>query len=102
MYRIFIKKIKIIALKELINFIKTIKNTFFELDKKIIKILKYGLWFCFVIAFLGSSILFVNLTYVHSQNFFEIGFKTFQISLYYTVFFITSAITVNFLHRNLI
>ena len=101
MYKIMIKKFKIISSKEFNSFIKVIKNTFYNLDKKIIKILKYGLWFCLLITLIGVSILLINLFILHSQMIYEIGIKLFQISLYYIVFFIASAITVDYLHRNL-
>ena len=79
-------------LKQMLNnIIYTLKN----LDKKIIKILKYGLKFCFAILVLSAIILVTYLFFVHSYFVFQIGLLTFQIGLCFIAEFFVSAITVD-------
>ena len=102
MYKLLIKKFKIISSKKSVKIITVLTNVFKNLHIKIKKILKYGLLFCLLILFIGIIILLINLIGIHSQNIYEIGLKIFEIGLYYIVFFISSAITVDSLHRNII
>ena len=69
----------------------TLKN----LDKKILKILKYGLKFCFGILILSAVILVTYLFFVHSIFLFQIGLLTFQIGICFIAEFFASAITVD-------
>lgn len=79
-------------LKQMLNkIIDTLKN----LDKKIIKILKYGLKFCFAILVLSAIILVTYLFFVHSDFVFQIGLLTFQIGLCFIAEFFASAIAVD-------
>ena len=79
-------------LKQMLNkIIDTLKN----LDKKIIKTLKYGLKFCFAILVLSAIILVTYLFFVHSDFVFQIGLLTFQIGLCFIAEFFVSAITVD-------
>ncbi len=75
--------------------IKKLKNTFYNLDKKILKILKYGLIFCLFISIVSVAILLVYLFLLHNVIIYEIGIRVFEISLYFTFYFIASAITVD-------
>ena len=81
--------------------IKKIKDIFNNLDKKVIKILKYGLKFCFLIAIISIIILATYLFFVHNIIIYEIGILVFQISLYYSVYCIVSAITVDSIQKQL-
>ena len=69
----------------------TLKNLYI----KILKILKYGLRFCFGILILSALILFTYLFFVHSDFVFQIGLLTFQIGLCFIAEFFASAITVD-------
>lgn len=79
-------------LKQMLNkIIDTIKN----LDKKILKILNYGLKFCFAILVLSAIILVTYLFFVHSDFVFQTGLLTFKIGLCFIAEFFTSAIAVD-------
>lgn len=79
-------------IKQIINkLLDTLKN----LDKKILKILNYGLKFCFGIIIISALILFTYLFFVHSDFLFQIGLLTFQIGLCFIAEFFASAITVD-------
>ena len=79
-------------LKQMLNkIIDTLKN----LDKKIIKILKYGLKFCFAIIVLSAIILVTYLFFVHSDFVFQIGLLTFQIGLCFIAEFFASETAVD-------
>ena len=75
--------------------------TFRNFDKKIIKILKYGFYFCFLIAIISVIILSTYLFFIHSDFIFKIGLLTFEISLYFAVEFIASAITVDTIYKQI-
>ena len=70
-------------------------NTLNNLDKKILKILNYGLKFCFGILILSAIILFTYLFFIHSDFVFQIGLLTFQIGICFVAEFFASAITVD-------
>lgn len=76
--------------------IKSLKN----LDKKILKILKYGLRFCFAILVLSAIILVTYLFFVHSGFIFQIGLLTFQIGLCFIAEFFASAIAVDTISKH--
>ena len=79
-------------IKHILNqLLDTLKN----LDKKILKILNYGLKFCFGILILSAVILTTYLFFVHSAFLFQIGLLTFQIGLCFIAEFFASAITVD-------
>jgi len=82
--------------KIIITIIKSLKN----LDKKILKILKYGLRFCFAILVLSAIILFTYLFFVHSGFIFQIGLLTFQIGLCFIAEFFASAIAVDTISKH--
>ena len=71
--------------------IKSLKN----LDKKILKILKYGLRFSFAILVLSAIVLVTYLFFIHSDFVFQIGLLTFQIGLCFIAEFFASAIAVD-------
>ena len=95
MNKFFFEKIKQISSFDFKTFCKLLVNTFKNFDKKIIQILKLGLVFCFFITIVSILILITYLMFIHSPIVYKIGILTFQISLYYAVFFVTSAITVD-------
>ena len=77
------------------NLIKKFKNTVDNFDKKIVKILKYGLRFCFCVAIVSVAVLITYLFFVHSNFIYQIGLAIFQLSLCFTAEFIVSAIAVD-------
>ena len=83
-------------------FLNELKNVFKNFDTKTTKILKYGLSFCFMITAFSIIILSTYLFFVHNQIIYNIGILVFQISLYYMIFFVASAITVDSIKKNLI
>ena len=71
--------------KQIFNkLLDTLKN----LDKKILKILNYGLRFCFGILILSAGILVTYLFFLHSDFVFQIG-------ICFIAEFFASAITVD-------
>lgn len=79
-------------IKHILNqLLDTLKN----LDKKILKILNYGLKFCFGIIILSAGILVTYLFFIHSDFVFQIGLLTFQIGICFILEFFVSAITVD-------
>lgn len=79
-------------IKQIFNkLLDTLKN----LDKKILKILNYGLKFCVGILILSAGILVTYLFFVHSDFVFQIGLLTFQIGICFIAEFFASAITVD-------
>ena len=72
-----------------------ILDTLKNLDKKILKILNYGLKFCFGIIIISALILTTYLFFVHSDFLFQIGLLTFQIGLCFIAEFFASAITID-------
>ena len=75
--------------------IKKILNYFKKINKKILKILKIGLGICFAIVAISCIILITNMFFLHNSLFYELGVSIFQTSLYYIIFFIASAFTVD-------
>ena len=79
-------------IKHILNqLLDTLKN----LDKKTLKILKYGLKFCFAILIISTVILVTYLFFIHSDFVFQIGLITFQIGICFIAEFFASAITVD-------
>ena len=79
-------------IKQIFNILlDTLKN----LDKKILKILNYGLKLCFGILIVSAGILFTYLFFIHSDFVFQIGLLTFQLGICFVAEFFASAITVD-------
>lgn len=81
--------------------IKKLINTFKNFDKKILKILKYGFSFCFIVALISVAILVTYLFFIHSIFLYQIGLSVFQLSLCFTAEFIASAITIDTIIKQL-
>ena len=79
MYKLMIKKYKKLSSKVANKFVYELKNAFENFNKKTIKILKYGLIFCFLITILSVIILVTYLFFVHSQIIYNIGMIFFII-----------------------
>lgn len=81
--------------------IEKLKDTFKNLDKKIIKILKNGLRFCFLILLLSIAILITYLFFIDNTLIYQIGLLVFQISLYFAIDFIVSALAIDSIQKQL-
>ena len=77
------------------QFLKKLIDTLKNLDEKILKILKYGLKFCFAVLILSAMLLITYLFFIHSDFIFQIGLLTFQIGVCFVAEFFASAITVD-------
>ena len=79
-----------------------IKDTFKNFDKMTVKLLKYGLEFCLIILAISVLILITYLCFIHSLIVYEIGILVLQISLYYAVYCVASAFTIDSIQKKLI
>ena len=84
------------------NFISMIKNTFYNLDKTALHILKLGLKFCFILCIISIFVLlsyhFISLNLI----LFEIGLSLFKFSLIFAIEFIMCAIAADKIKKQLI
>lgn len=83
------------------SFIQKIKETFYNLDKKDLKIMCNGLKFCFLILLSSIAILFTYLFFINSIFIYEIGLLIFQLSLYLAIDFIVAGIVVDTIQKQL-
>lgn len=79
--------------------IDKLKNTLNNLDKKNVKILKYGLLFCFFILIVSLIILITYLFFIHNHVIYEIGILIFETSLYYAIYFFATSITIDSIQK---
>ncbi len=77
-------------------------DAFKKLDKKIIKILKYGLKFCFGIIIISAVILITYMFFLHSVFLFQLGLLTFQLGICFIAEFFVSAIAVDTISKQII
>ena len=73
------------------NMINTLKN----INKDILKIMKYGLKFSFLICIVATVILCTYLFFYHSSFVFLLGFYTFKIGLTIAAQFIICGMAVD-------
>ena len=83
------------------NMIEKIKQTFKDLDKKDLKIMKNGLKFCFFILMVSISILVTYLFFIHNVFVYQIGILVFQLSLYFAIDFIVVGLIVDSIQKQL-
>ena len=86
-------------IKQLFN---QLLDTFKKLDKKIIKILNYGLKFCFGVLIISTVILTTYLFFLHSVFLFQLGLLTFQLGICFIAEFFVSAIAVDTISKQII
>ena len=79
-----------------------ILNTLKNLDKKILKILNYGLKFCFGILIISTVILITYMFFLHSVFLFQLGLLTFQLGICFISEFFVSAIAVDTISKQII
>ena len=75
--------------------IKKLINSFKNFDVLTLKIMKYGLWFCFAICTLSVIILALYTFSVSSPLIYYIGISLFQLSTIYAIEFIVCALVVD-------
>lgn len=66
-----------------------------NLDKMTLKIMKYGLNFCFILCILSGLILLTYSLNISAPIFYYIGFGLFRLSLTFAVEFIICGIVVD-------
>ena len=66
-----------------------------NLDKKILKLIKKGIYCCFFILLISILLLVTYLFFIHSLLIYQIGLLVFQLSIYFAIYFIISGITVD-------
>lgn len=76
-------------------------DAFKKLDKKILKILNYGLKFCFGILIISTVILVTYLFFVHNNLLFQIGLLTFQLGICFMSEFFVSAIAIDTISKQI-
>ena len=72
-----------------------IKNIFINLNEVDLKIMKYGIIFSLLIAFVGTLILSYNLLFLHTIFLFKIGIAIVKLSFYFALEFIVCGIIVD-------
>lgn len=78
---------------------KFFKKTFDNIDKNIIKIMKNGLKFCFLILIISIFILITYLFFIHNNFIYQIGLIVFQLSLYFAADFIISGLAIDTIRK---
>lgn len=77
-------------------------NSFCNLDKKTLKIMKNGLKFCIILCIISCFILLTYNFFITSPNVYYIGILILQISLYYMVDFIICGFVVSNIKNHII
>ena len=83
------------------KFYETLKNTFTNLEKKNLKLMKNGLTFSFIILLVGVFILITYLFFVHNYLVFKIGLLVFELALSFAADFIISGIAVDSIKKQI-
>ena len=81
---------------------KSIINSFKNLDKLTYKIMKYGLKSCFSICIISTIILFAYKTLFTSPDLYYIGLSLFKLSLTFSIEFIICGIVVDSIKKQII
>lgn len=82
--------------------IKTFINTYKNLDKKTLKILKNGFIFSFMLCLLAVFILLTYIFFFTFPTIYYIGLLMFQLSLSFAIEFIICAIVMDSIKKNII
>ena len=85
----------------MIKFIHKIKELFYNIDKKDLKIMCNGLKFCFLILLTSIAILVTYLFFSNNIFIYEIGILIFQLSLYFAIDFIVAGIVVDTIQKQI-
>jgi hypothetical protein len=88
-------------IKKIMKFINMLFNEFKNLDIKIIKLMKIGFIFSFILCILSSSILYTYEFFYSLPILFYIGFSLFRTSLSFAVTFFICGIGFNTIKKEL-
>ena len=77
------------------KFFSIIKDTFFNLDKIALHILKNGLYFCAFLCIISILVLLVYNFFLVNPLIFEIGLTLFKTSIIFAIEFIICAIAAD-------
>jgi hypothetical protein len=75
--------------------IEKIKNLFKNVNKKILKIMKYGLNFSFIICIVATAILCTYLLFYHDSFLYSLGLTSFRIGIILGIEFIICGLSVD-------
>lgn len=78
-----------------------ILETFNSIDKKALKIMKYGLIFCFVLCILSVLMLFTYEAFNFSPLLYYIGLSMFRLSTIFGIEFIVCALVMDYLKKSI-
>lgn len=84
------------------KFISAIKNTFKNLDKLALSILKKGLSFCFILSTFSAIILFAYECFTLNPITFQIGLILFKASTTFSMAFVICAIATDTIKKQII
>ncbi len=84
------------------NFVSMIKDTFVNLDKTALHILKHGLFFCFILCLVSLFILLLYKFFTLSYLMFYIGLSIFKVSIIFSIEFIICAIAADKIKKQII
>ncbi len=75
--------------------IEKISNLFKNVNKKILKIMKYGLQFSFLICIISTVILCTYLLYSHDSFLYFLGLSSFRLGIILGIEFIICGLSVD-------
>ena len=84
------------------KFISMVKNTFKELDKTAIYILKNGLCFCAILCVISVIILFTCQFIIINPLMFDLGLTIFRASIIFAIEFIICAIAADKIKKQIV
>ena len=75
--------------------IEKLNNLFKNVNKKILKIMKYGLKFSFLICIIATAILCTYLLFYHDSFLYSLGLTSFRIGIILGIEFIICGLSVD-------
>lgn len=75
--------------------IEKLNNLFKNVNKKILKIMKYGLKFSFLICIISTAILCTYLLFYHDSFLYSLGLTSFRIGIILGIEFIICGLSVD-------
>lgn len=75
--------------------IKKISDLFKDINKEILKIMKYGLRFSFVICIIATAVLCTYLLFYKNNFLYLLGLNTFKLGLIIGIEFIVCGLSVD-------
>ncbi len=84
------------------DFISMIKNTFKNLDKTALHILKKGLKFCSILCIISILMLIIYQSTISPPFMFELGLSIFKLSSIFAIEFIICAIAIDTIKKQIV